>query len=174
LKPSPAGIYEREIIAMSLASAEQPVTRSSEFGTLNYVFLSVLWFAFFAQWATVIPTIVPDQVRVILGPTGTNYGAYIAADWALALCVLPNGTAAGKDMGIWHVSLVLPQIVGSAAIGWMITALSPWITTRFAYASAFALCGLLLVAASILIKRIRCPNDATDGTAIPGAMSRAG
>src|ERR1700733_13224382 len=89
-------------------------------------------------------------------------------------CVLPSGGAAGKDMGIWHVSLVLPQIVGSAVIGWMITELSPWITTRFAYASAFALCGLLPVAASVLINRIRCTKDTADIEVVPDAVSPAG
>jgi hypothetical protein len=56
----------------------------------------------------------------------------------------------------------------------MITELSPRITTRFAYASAFALCGLLLVAASVLIKRIRLTNEAADVGAMRDTMSRAG
>lgn len=118
----------------------------------------------------------PSLVLVvpILVVFSAGYGAYIAADWALALCVLPSGGAAGKDMGIWHVSLVLPQIVGSAVIGWMITELSPWITTRFAYASAFALCGLLPVAASVLINRIRCTKDTADIEVVPDAVSPAG
>jgi Na+/melibiose symporter-like transporter len=79
---------------VSLASSEQPAIGSSEFGTLNYAFLSILWLAFFAQWATVIPTIVPDQVRVILGPNGANYqeliaGGIIAASNVLALVIPP-------------------------------------------------------------------------------------
>jgi hypothetical protein len=32
------------------------------------------------------------------------YGAYQAVDWALALRVLPSRDAAGKDMGVWHIS----------------------------------------------------------------------
>jgi Na+/melibiose symporter-like transporter len=88
-----------------------------------------------------------------------GYGAYIAADWALALRVLPSSAGAGKDMGIWHVSMVLPQIIGSAVIGWMITRFAPLITARFAYALAFGLCALLLVSASLLVTRIRLPNE---------------
>lgn len=42
-----------------------------------------------------------------------GWGAYQAVDWALALRVLPKRETAGKDMGIWHVALVLPQILGA-------------------------------------------------------------
>ena len=42
------------------------------------------------------------------------FGAYQAVAWALALKVLPSAEAAGKDMGIWHISMVLPQILGPA------------------------------------------------------------
>ena len=34
------------------------------------------------------------------------FGAYQAVDWALALKVLPSAEAAGKDMGIWRISMV--------------------------------------------------------------------
>lgn len=94
---------------------------------------------------------------VILFSAG--YGAYLATDWALALRVLPNGIAAGKDMGIWHVSLVLPQIVGSAATGWLITWLSMAVSDRFAYAVAFSIGALWLVLASVLVTRIRLKAD---------------
>ena len=33
------------------------------------------------------------------------FGAYQAVAWALALKVLPSAEAAGKDMGIWHISM---------------------------------------------------------------------
>jgi hypothetical protein len=49
------------------------------------------------------------------------YGAYQAVDWALALRVLPSRSAAGKDMGVWHVSMVLPQVLGPAGTGWIIS-----------------------------------------------------
>jgi Na+/melibiose symporter-like transporter len=47
---------------------------------------------------------------VVIIVFGTFYGAYQAVDWVLALKVLPSGETAGKDMGIWHVCMVLPQI----------------------------------------------------------------
>jgi Na+/melibiose symporter-like transporter len=88
-----------------------------------------------------------------------GYGAYLAADWALALRVLPNSIAAGKDMGIWHISLVLPQIIGPGATGWMITKLSMAVSDRLAYAVAFALGALWLILASVLVTRIQLSTD---------------
>lgn len=42
---------------------------------------------------------------------GIGYGAYLSVDWALGTEVLPNPDDAGKDMGVWHLSMVLPQAV---------------------------------------------------------------
>ncbi len=71
-----------------------------------------------------------------------GWGAYQAVDWALALKVLPHSETAGKDMGIWHVALVLPQILGPALTGWIITGAKLAVSARFAYALAFAIAAL--------------------------------
>ena len=51
---------------------------------------------------------------------GVGYGAYFSVDWALACDVLPNPEDAGKDMGIWHVSMVLPQIFAPLLAGFIL------------------------------------------------------
>jgi len=48
---------------------------------------------------------------------GIGYGAYFSVDWALACDTLPNVENAGKDMGIWHVSMVLPQTLAPFIAG---------------------------------------------------------
>ncbi len=49
---------------------------------------------------------------VIMGLVfGLGYGAYQAVDWALASDVLPSESDYAKDMGIWHVSFTLPQVL---------------------------------------------------------------
>jgi MFS family permease len=40
---------------------------------------------------------------------GLSMGAYVSVDWALGCDVLPNKENAAKDMGVWHISMVLPQ-----------------------------------------------------------------
>ncbi len=88
------------------------------------------------------------------------YGTYQAVDWALALEVLPDGASAGKDMGIWNVSMVLPQIVGPALTGWILS----WIKMRAgagsAYIVSFALAAGWFVLAAWLVSRIRLANRA--------------
>lgn len=80
---------------------------------------------------------------------GLANGVFGAADWALALAVLPTGQDAGKDMGIWHVCLVLPQIIGPITTGVLITAVEHAASARAAYALAFAVAAAWFLAASI-------------------------
>lgn len=48
---------------------------------------------------------------------GLGYGAYVSVDWALGTDVLPDKAHAGKDMAVWHVSMVLPQAVSAPVAG---------------------------------------------------------
>jgi Na+/melibiose symporter-like transporter len=84
-----------------------------------------------------------------------GWGAYQAMDWALALKVLPKSEAAGKDMGIWHVALVLPQILGPAATGWIITGAKIAVSARFAYTVAFGIAAVWFILSAALIGRVR-------------------
>ncbi len=85
----------------------------------------------------------------------SGWGAYQAVDWALALRVLPKSEAAGKDMGIWHVALVLPQILGPASTGWIISGAKWAVSARFAYTLAFAIAALWFGLSALLLARVR-------------------
>ena len=89
-----------------------------------------------------------------------GWGAYQAIDWALALKVLPRSETAGKDMGIWHVALVLPQILGPAVTGWIITGAKLAVSARFAYALAFAIAALWFSLSALLVARVELPRAA--------------
>lgn len=84
-----------------------------------------------------------------------GWGAYQAMDWALALRVLPMSETAGKDMGIWHIALVLPQILGPAATGWIITGAKIAVSARFAYTIAFGVAAFWFILSAALIGRVR-------------------
>ena len=87
-----------------------------------------------------------------------GWGAYQAVDWALALKVLPHSETSGKDMGIWHVALVLPQVLGPAATGWIITRARLAVSARFAYTVAFAIAALWFSLSAVLVARVRLPR----------------
>jgi Na+/melibiose symporter-like transporter len=86
------------------------------------------------------------------------YGTYQSVDWALALEVLPDDGSAGKDMGIWNVSMVLPQIVGPAATGWMLSLVKTIAGPGGAYVVSFAVAAVWFVLAAWLVSRIKLPQ----------------
>ena len=66
-------------------------------------------------------------------------------DWALGTDVLPDKAEAGKDMSVWHISMVLPQQIGP------------------------------LVATTVILERFAGPKELIDGKitatyAVPGYL----
>jgi MFS family permease len=94
---------------------------------------------------------------------GAANGAYNAVDWALALKVLPAGQDSGKDMGIWHICMVLPQIVGPASTGWLITGIKIAFSSRLAYEVAFGIGAVWFILAAMFIARVRLIGAAGSG-----------
>jgi len=85
---------------------------------------------------------------------GLGYGAYQAVDWALAIDVLPRGDASAKDMGIWHVSLVLPQVLAPAITGLTLTALKPS-GLLLGYTVVFVMTAVWFVLGTVFVRAIR-------------------
>jgi MFS family permease len=60
-------------------------------------------------------------VAVLMGIVfGLGYGAYQSVDWALASDVLPSMDDYAKDMGVWHVAFVLPQVIATPIAGFLL------------------------------------------------------
>jgi MFS family permease len=51
---------------------------------------------------------------------GLGFGAFSVMDWALATDVLPSKDDYAKDMGIWSLALVLPQVIAAPIAGYML------------------------------------------------------
>ncbi|MGH7104461.1 MAG: MFS transporter [Acetobacteraceae bacterium] len=96
-------------------------------------------------------------------------GAYGAADWYLALRVLPSGPDAGKDFGIWHVSMVVPQIIGPFTMGFLISTLKMSVSDSFAYMVAFAIATFWFILAAAFVGRVRLADAADAETSLPAA-----
>jgi MFS family permease len=85
---------------------------------------------------------------------GIGYGAYQAVDWALAIDVLPGGEDAAKDMGIWHVALVLPQILAPAITGLILNALKSQ-SLLLGYTVVFILTAIWFVLGTVFVRQIK-------------------
>jgi Na+/melibiose symporter-like transporter len=117
------------------------------------------WIMAAAVWGYVLIAMHPDLVLMVpaLLVYAAANGAYGAVDWALALKVIPAGRDAGKDMGIWHICMVLPQVIGPLSTGWLITGITRLASARVAYAVAFAIAALWFTLAAVLVGRVRLP-----------------
>jgi MFS family permease len=51
---------------------------------------------------------------------GLGYGAYESVDWAMASDVLPSMDDYAKDMGVWHVAMVFPQVIATPIAGFLL------------------------------------------------------
>jgi len=51
---------------------------------------------------------------------GVGFGAFSVMDWAMATDVLPHPAEFAKDMGIWSLALVLPQVLAAPIAGFLL------------------------------------------------------
>ncbi len=42
---------------------------------------------------------------------GLGFGAFTSVDWALGSDAMPSSSSYARDMGIWHVAFVGPQLI---------------------------------------------------------------
>jgi MFS family permease len=92
-------------------------------------------------------------VLVIALIFGLGYGAYISADWALATSVLPDETQHARDMGVWHMSLVFPQVF-QGIFGQILDAGNK-ASTNGGYPIIFTIAIVFFVLGTVFVSRIR-------------------
>jgi MFS family permease len=51
---------------------------------------------------------------------GAGYGTYLAVDFAIVMDVLPSKDDVARDVSLWHLALVLPQIFATPVAGLML------------------------------------------------------
>jgi len=84
---------------------------------------------------------------------GFGYGAFGSVDWALGSDAMPSARSYARDMGIWHVALVGPQLT-SAPQG----ALLDWgnrMGDGFGYTVVFGIAAACFMLGVVLVSRIR-------------------
>ncbi len=90
---------------------------------------------------------------------GLGYGAYNSVDWALATDVLPSIDDYAKDMGVWHVAEVFPQVAATPLAGFLLDRFQvvghgigmP----NLGYTVIFSLALVYFVLGTVFVRRIR-------------------
>ncbi|WP_328622434.1 MFS transporter [Streptomyces sp. NBC_00354] len=95
-----------------------------------------------AFWQTWTGAIVASLVL------GVGFGVYTSVDFALLTDVLPTAEDRGRDLGVINIANALPQVLAPVIA-------APVVTHFGGYTALYALAGVLALAGSVLVRRIR-------------------
>ena len=82
-----------------------------------------------------------------------GYGAFISVDWALGTSVLPDAGSYARDMGVWHVAMVFPQLF-EGVLGGVLDA-GNRASPNGGYPVLFALAVVFFVLGTVFVSRVR-------------------
>jgi len=85
---------------------------------------------------------------------GLGFGAYTSVDWALAIDVLPPTNSYAKDMGIWNMASVLPQIIAPVIAGPILDYFNMF-RSNFGYSAVFATVIIYFILGTVLVRFVR-------------------
>ncbi|WP_431075537.1 MFS transporter [Microbacterium phyllosphaerae] len=106
----------------------------------------VLFTGVLLAFAVFIPLFVPTWTGMLVHSAvlGLAFGAYLGVDLALAAITMPRTGDSGRDMGVFHIALNLPQVIAPFVASVAVTSLGGY-RALFALSGAFALIGALAV-----------------------------
>ncbi|KAL2915967.1 hypothetical protein HK105_204391 [Polyrhizophydium stewartii] len=98
-------------------------------------------------------------VLAVSGLFGSGFGPFLSVEFAMLMDVLPSASDAARDMGLWHMALVLPQIVATPVAGWILDASQQFGNARgmqcFGYQVVYGMCMAYFLAGVAVTVRIR-------------------
>lgn len=108
----------------SVASSLLSGVLSDRFGRKAIIYLAV------AAQCIATSTFLWSQnyglVAGLMAPlAGAGYGAYVSVDWALASDTLVASDDFARNMGVWHLSSVTPDLIGIPLAAWLISQFNP-------------------------------------------------
>jgi MFS family permease len=86
---------------------------------------------------------------------GLGYGAYQSVDWALVADVLPSQNNFARDMGIWNISLAIPQIIAPVLGGPLIDSFTRQGHAAYGFQLLFAIAVVYCVLSTVAVRYIR-------------------
>ena len=95
------------------------------------------------------------QLMLVLGAIfGLGYGAFVSVEWALATDVLPSQATAAKDLGIWGISVTLPQVIAPLVGGPLLDAMNR-LGTNWGYVALMVTAAAYFGAGALTVWKIR-------------------
>ncbi len=86
---------------------------------------------------------------------GLGYGAYVSVDWALVADVLPSHRNYARDMGVWNISLSLPQVIAPVLGGPLINSFTRSGHTVLGFQLLFAMAIAYCVLGTVTVRYIK-------------------
>lgn len=137
----------------SLVSALGAGWISDRFGRKRIVYISGTFMALVG-----LIFIVTQSLPIVLAAGaifGLGYGAYVSVDWALVADVLPSHRNYARDMGVWNISLSIPQVIAPVIGGPLIDSFThagqPVLGFQILFAMSIAYC----IIGTITVRYIR-------------------
>ena len=95
------------------------------------------------------------SVDLLLGGLfGLGFGAFSVLDWALAADVLPNHEEYAKDMGLWSLALVMPQVLAAPLAGGVLDACGRLEQRSMGYSIIFLTAALYFLLGTVFVKSL--------------------
>jgi MFS family permease len=82
---------------------------------------------------------------------GVGFGGVISSGWALAMDAIPKLRDVARDLGLWGIATLLPNVVAPLIGGWLIGIFHG---TRAGYQAVFGLAGFSFALASLAVLRV--------------------
>lgn len=143
------------LLIISLFSAVSVFTAgyySDRFGRKKIVYVAG---AIMATSAAIFVFTGSYLMVIVLGILfGLGFGAYTSVDWALAIDVLPPTNSYAKDMGIWNMASVLPQIIAPVIAGPILDYFNMF-RSNFGYSAVFATVVIYFILGTVLVRFVR-------------------
>jgi MFS family permease len=137
----------------SLVSAFVVGWLSDRFGRKRMVYLSG---GFMALVGLIF--IITHSLPIVLAAGaifGLGYGAYTSVDWALVADVLPSHKNYARDMGVWNISLSLPQVIAPVIGGPLIDTFTKAGNPVLGYQVIFGLAIVYCLIGTVTVRYIR-------------------
>ncbi len=142
---------------MSLISALAAGWLSDQIGRKRVIYLSGGLIAALGV-AVIITQMFTHALPVIYAAGalfGIGAGAYQSVDWALVADVLPSRKDYARDMGIWNISLSLPQVIAPVIGGPLIDAFAQRGMPAVGFQVLFAMAVVYCLIGTITVRYIR-------------------